>query len=285
MDLINFKVGYKTISLKILDILLTEQFNNNLTVLPNDNKSFLGVKDYMGIPTPVFDLGIILNGVSTERSNLDALKQLKSWQKQLIAWFNKLEQELLVSQSSLKANQYELTDFEQFYTEFKTDNDELKNTMSRFDEPFKSLLHKLTSAISAYKQGNSKQVSTQLEIIRRHELIHLERLFDSAIEQITLDYKPIIVFTTKDGMTPHVGLLVDKVEDNIEYKKEDIKPLDKLTEVGFDIDPQTRNMMYGLIKLADKHSVLIDPSAIFKPKDLETPDNAPEQETEAYGLF
>ncbi len=285
MDLINFKVGYKTISLKILDILLTEQFNNNLTVLPNDNKSFLGVKDYMGIPTPVFDLGIILNGVSTEHSNLDALKQLKSWQKKLMSWFNKLEQVLLVSLNSLKASQYELADFEQFYTEFKTDNDELKNTMSRFDEPFKSLLHKLTSAINTYKQDNSKQVSTQLEIIRRHELIHLERLFDSAIEQITLDYKPIIVFTTKDGMTPHVGLLVDKVEDNIEYKKEDIKPLDKLTEVGFDIDPQTRNMMYGLIKLANKHSVLIDPSAIFKPKDLETPDSAPEQETEAYGLF
>ncbi|MDN3487224.1 chemotaxis protein [Pseudoalteromonas sp. APC 3224] len=285
MDLINFKVGYKTISLKILDILLTEQFNNNLTVLPNDNKSFLGVKDYMGIPTPVFDLGIILNGVSTERSNLDALKQLKSWQKQLIAWFNKLEQELLVSQSSLKTNQYELTDFEQFYTEFKTDNDELKNTMSRFDNPFKSLLNKLASAIDAYKQGNNKQVGTQLEIIRRHELIHLERLFDSAIEQITLDYKPIIVFTTKDGLNPHIGLLVDKVEDNIEYKKEDIKPLDKLTEVGFDIDPQTRNMMYGLIKLADKHSVLIDPSAIFKPKELEPTSSAQEQETEAYGLF
>ncbi|CAD2223093.1 conserved hypothetical protein [Pseudoalteromonas sp. 3J6] len=285
MDLINFKVGYKTISLKILDILLTEQFNNNLTVLPNDNKSFLGVKDYMGIPTPVFDLGIILNGVSTEHSNLDALKQLKSWQKQLIAWFNKLEQELLVSQSSLKTNQYELADFEQFYTEFKTDNDELKNTMSRFDNPFKSLLNKLTSAIDAYKQGNNKQVGTQLEIIRRHELIHLERLFDSAIEQITLDYKPIIVFTTKDGVNPHIGLLVDKVEDNIEYKKEDIKPLDKLTEVGFDIDPQTRNMMYGLIKLADKHSVLIDPSAIFKPKELEPSSSAQEQETEAYGLF
>ena len=86
-------------------------------------------------------------------------------------------------------------------------------------------------------------------------------------------------------MTPHVGLLVDKVEDNIEYKQEDIKPLDKLTEVGFDIDPQTRSMMYGLIKLADKHSVLIDPSAIFKPKELEPSSSAQEQETEAYGLF
>ena len=86
-------------------------------------------------------------------------------------------------------------------------------------------------------------------------------------------------------MTPHVGLLVDKVEDNIEYRQEDIKPLDKLTEIGFDIDPQTRNMMHGLIKLADKHSVLIDPSAIFKPKELQASNNTQEQETEAYGLF
>lgn len=285
MDLINFKVGYKTISLKILDILLTEQFNNNLTVLPNDNKSFLGVKDYMGIPTPVFDLGIILNGVSTEHSNRDALKQLKSWQKQLIAWFNQLEQALLSSQNSLNTSQYELTDFEQFYMEFKTDNDELKSTMSRFNEPFKSLLQKVEDAVKAHKQNNSKQVLSQLEIVKRHELIQLERLFESAKEQITLDYKPIIVFTTKDGMAPHVGLLVDKVEDNIEYRQEDIKPLDKLTEIGFDIDPQTRNMMHGLIKLADKHSLLIDPSAIFKPKELQASNNAQEQETEAYGLF
>ena len=69
MELINFKVGCKTISLKILDILLTERFDNNLTTLPNNNKSFIGVKDYMDIPTPVFDLGIILNNISTEQSN------------------------------------------------------------------------------------------------------------------------------------------------------------------------------------------------------------------------
>jgi len=68
-------------------------------------------------------------------------------------------------------------------------------------------------------------------------------------------------------------------------KAEDIKPLDKLTEIGFDIDPQTRNMMHGLIKLADKHSVLIDPSAKFKPKELQASNNTQEQETEAYGLF
>ncbi|MEH6816703.1 MAG: chemotaxis protein [Pseudoalteromonas distincta] len=282
MELINFKVGCKTISLKILDILLTERFDNNLTTLPNNNKSFIGVKDYMDIPTPVFDLGIILNNISTEQSNAHVLKQLRTWQEILLNWFNTLQSNLLNSSASISSNDAELQDFVLFYKEFNTDNEDLKLTMSRLNEPFQSLLETVKEAISAHNQSDYKQVSALLEKIKRSNLIQLERLFESAKEQITLDYKPIIVFTTKDGLNPHVGLLVDKVEDNIDYKKEDIKPLDKLTEVGFDLDPQTKNMMRGLIKLSQKHSVLIDPSVIFKPTQLEESES---EETQAYGLF
>lgn len=282
MELINFKVGCKTISLKILDILLTERFDNNLTTLPNNNKSFIGVKDYMDIPTPVFDLGIILNNISTEQSNAHVLKQLRIWQDKLLNWFNTLQSNLLNSSASISNNDAELQDFVLFYKEFNTDNQYLKLTMSRLDEPFQSLLETAIAAIAAHNQSDHKHTSALLDKIKRNSLIQLERLFESAKEQITLDYKPIIVFTTKDGLNPHVGLLVDKVEDNIDYKKEDIKPLDKLTEVGFDLDPQTKNMMRGLIKLSQKHSVLIDPSVIFKPTQIEESES---EETQAYGLF
>ena len=40
--------------------------------------------------------------------------------------------------------------------------------------------------------------------------------------------------------------------------------------------------MLGLIKLPQKHSVLIDPSVIFKPTQIEEPES---EETQAYGLF
>jgi chemotaxis signal transduction protein len=282
MELINFKVGCKTISLKILDILLTERFDNNLTTLPNNNNSFIGVKDYMDTPTPVFDLGIILNNISTEQSNAHVLKQLRIWQDKLLNWFNTLQSNLLNSSASISNNDAELQDFVLFYKEFNTDNEDLKLTMSRLDEPFQSLLETAKAAIAAHNRSDDKHTSALLDKIKRSSLIQLERLFESAKEQITLDYKPIIVFTTKDGLNPHVGLLVDKVEDNVDYKKEDIKPLDKLTEVGFDLDPQTKNMMLGLIKLPQKHSVLIDPSVIFKPAQLEESES---EETQAYGLF
>ncbi|KTD89031.1 MULTISPECIES: hypothetical protein [unclassified Pseudoalteromonas] len=281
MELINFKVGCKTISLKILDILLTERFDNNLTTLPNNNKSFIGVKDYMDIPTPVFDLGIILNNISTEQSNKHILKQLRSWQDKQTSWFNTLEKNLLTQSETLTINETELQDFIIFYQEFNTDNPDLKLTMSRFNEPFESLLVQAKQAVTAHKQGEHKQVNNLLSKIKSSSIAQLERLFESAKEQITLDYKPIIVFTTKDGINPHVGLLVDKVEDSLDYKKEDIKPLDKLTDIGFDIDPQTKGMMRGLIKMAENHSVLIDPSVIFKPAALQEET----EKTEAYGLF
>ncbi|WP_410962659.1 hypothetical protein, partial [Salmonella sp. ZJHZ20_0179] len=87
MDLINFRVGQKTISLKILDILLTERFEDNLTSLPNDNKSFIGVKDYMETPTPIFDLGIILNKQSTQETNQALVELFSEWQQKQQQWF------------------------------------------------------------------------------------------------------------------------------------------------------------------------------------------------------
>lgn len=282
MDLINFRVGQKTISLKILDILLTERFQDNLTSLPNDNKSFIGVKDYMETPTPIFDLGIILNKQSTQETNQSLVELFSEWQQKQQQWFTALENSIKHNQPFNHNTDVQQSNFAKWYSHFKTENEDLKAIIERFKTPHNRLYARANKLIELVKQNNEKQALVELSIERNSNYMQLIRLFESAKEQILLDHKPIIIFTTKDGRTPHIGLLVDKVEDNISYKKEDIKPLDKLTDVGFDIDPQTKNMMRGLIKLENKHSVLIDPSAIFRPQHLM---HQQAEETEEYGLF
>ncbi|MBB1368109.1 chemotaxis protein [Pseudoalteromonas sp. SR44-5] len=282
MDLINFRVGQKTISLKILDILLTERFEDNLTSLPNDNKSFIGVKDYMETPTPIFDLGIILNKQSTQETNQSLVELFSEWQQKQQEWFTALEISIKHNQPFNHNTDVQQSNFAKWYSHFKTENEDLKAIIERFKTPHSRLYTKANKLIELVKQNNEKQALVELSIERNSNYMQLIRLFESAKEQILLDHKPIIIFTTKDGRTPHIGLLVDKVEDNISYKKENIKPLDKLTDVGFDIDSQTKNMMRGLIKLENKHSVLIDPSAIFRPQHLM---HQQAEETEEYGLF
>ena len=282
MDLINFRVGQKTISLKILDILLTERFEDNLTSLPNDNKSFIGVKDYMETPTPIFDLGIILNKQSTQETNQLLVELFSQWQQKQQEWFAALENSIKHNQPFNHNTDVQQSSFAKWYSNFKTENEDLKAIIERFKIPHSRLYAKANKLIELVKQNNANQALVELSIERSSNFMQLIRLFESAKEQILLDHKPIIIFTTKDGRTPHIGLLVDKVEDNISYKKENIKPLDKLTDVGFDIDPQTKNMMRGLIKLENKHSLLIDPSAIFRPQHLM---HQQAEETEEYGLF
>lgn len=249
MDLINFRVGQKTISLKILDILLTERFEDNLTSLPNDNKSFIGVKDYMETPTPIFDLGIILNKQSTQETNQSLVELFSEWQQKQQQWFTALENSIKHNQPFNHNTDVQQSNFAKWYSHFKTENEDLKAIIERFKTPHNRLYARANKLIELVKQNNEKQALVELSIERNSNYMQLIRLFESAKEQILLDHKPIIIFTTKDGRTPHIGLLVDKVEDNISYKKEDIKPLDKLTDVGFDIDPQTKNMMRGLIPI------------------------------------
>ena len=282
MDLINFRVGQKTISLKILDILLTERFEDNLTSLPNDNKSFIGVKDYMETPTPIFDLGLILNKQSTQASNQLLSNLFNEWEEQQYKWFNALENSINQNQIFNQSDDIQQSSFTKWYSNFKTENEDLQAIIERFKIPYGRLYERSNMIIRLVKEGAIKQALHELSHERNNSFMQLIRLFESAKEQIILDYKPIIIFTTKDGRTPHIGLLVDKVEDNISYQKENIKPLDKLTDIGFDIDPQTKNMMRGLIKLEDKHSVLIDPSAIFRPAHLVHQHT---EEAHGYGLF
>ncbi len=268
MDFINFKVGSKTIALKILDILLTERFNNDLTELPNNNKSFIGVKDYMGTPTPIFDLGLILNNESTYVAKSTLAKLLQARESDHMEWFRALEHSLKNDLPFTKQRDPHKCEFGQWCEQFRTDDEDLQIILKRFDQPHQRLHYLADELYELVQQGNKEQALIVLDKEKRTTYTLLLRLFESAREQILLEYKPIIIFTTKNGQHPHIGLLVDKVEESVNVNKEDIKPLDKLTSIGFDIDPQTRNMMRGLIKMENQHSVIVDPSAIFLNEEV-----------------
>ncbi|KZN31460.1 chemotaxis protein CheW [Pseudoalteromonas luteoviolacea] len=282
MDLINFRVGKKTISLKILDILLTERYEGNLTSLPNENPSFLGVKDYMGTPTPIFDLGLILNNQSSYETNQSLVELLQLREQDHKAWLSELELSVHNDVPFTKSRDPKQTDFGKWFYNFKTDNEDLKAILSRFEGPHDRLHSIADEVLNLCSKGKKDQALATLEKEKLTTFTKLIRLFESARDQIILDHKPIIVFTTEDGQQPHIGLLVDRVEDNIHCDESDIKPLHEMTNVGFDIDPQTKKMMKGLIKQGDNHSLVLDPSAIFRPEHLQ--DYEP-VETEEYGLF
>lgn len=277
MDFVNFRIGAKTISLKILDILLTERYDDNLTSLPNEHKAFLGVKDYMDIPTPVFDLGIMLNGVSTKQSNANLAHKLDQFITLNKTWFTALENAVENTQAMTNEYDDDIRQFVRWYQNMHAHDSDLKDILQRLSDSHQRLLEQAKLVRTATQEQGREILSYE----KHHSFAHLNRLLETAKDQILYNYKPIIVFTTKDGLNPYIGLLIDRVEDSISVEQDDIKSLSELTSVGFNIDNETKHMMAGLIKLGDSHSVIIEPSAIFRPEHL---SHNPE-ETPAYGLF
>lgn len=263
MDFINFKVGKNTIALKILDILLTQQYEENLTPLPNERKSFLGIKEIMRKPVPVFDLGLILNQVSSKESHQALIGMLKMAQQDLADWFYQLQQAIEEGIPFSGTRDPQPSTFDLWYDNEDADNEDMKSTRAVFETAYLQLHHFADEMLHLIKIDQKEEAHVQFIQEQRTTYVKLIRVFESLLEQIALDYKPIIVFTTQDGMSANVGFLVDKVEETVEVEEEDIQPLGDIIKTGFDIDPQTKNMMTGLIKHKNKHSLILDPSAIF----------------------
>jgi purine-binding chemotaxis protein CheW len=261
MDLVNFQVGAKTVALPILNILLTERFGNDLTELPNENPSFIGVKDFMNLPIPVFDLGKILNGSSTSDSNKSLAATLSNLKDDVQTWLSNINAAVVKPSSALNVLSPDQTSFNKWLDDFKCDNEDLIALLNKINEPTNELYEYFIEHGTEGKTANWERLFSTSKS-------HIQRLFESVIEQVELGYKPIIVFTTTDGREPHVGLLVDKVEDSLHVDEANIKSLDTVTSVGFSLDKQTRSMMQGLIQLENKHSLIIDPSSLFTETDI-----------------
>jgi len=268
MDLVNFRVGEKYIALNILDILVTERYQEDLTTIPTEDKSFLGVKDYVGTPTPVFDLGLIMNNVVTEQVNKELVGRFAKGEREHQQWFAALEASIKTGAAFNLEKSYQKCEFGSWYANLTVEDEELSSLLKRFDEPHQKL-HALADKLFTLRDSDQLDEALRLiEVERAGSFTQLQRLFEDAQVQVTESYKPIIVYTTVDGRTPYIGLLVDSVEDSVNINDDEIKSLSKIIETGFKLNEQTQQMLNGIVKINGKYSLIIDSTAIFE-KDTE----------------
>lgn len=239
MDLVNFKSGHKTVSLPILSILLTERYDNRLTELPNDNPSFVGIRDFMGSPVPVFDLSTLINKQSTEALHQQQITALDQAQQQFSQW---LKQALEGSVSALHS--------QPFYKWLNKLDATLPELATLFSVTKKHLL--------SLQNESNKADTKKLTDIRDA----FERACVSAYDMLEQGFKPIVVYVTQDGRQPKLGLLVDSVEDTVSIEQEKIKPLEDATQIGFEVDSRLKKLLSGLVELKDKHSIVLNIAAL-----------------------
>ncbi|WAJ71121.1 CZB domain-containing protein [Catenovulum adriaticum] len=257
MEVVNFRVGNRLVAFNILDILLTEKFVNDQTSVPSDDQSFLGVKDFMGRPTPIYDLGLAMNNISTQTQNNNVLQVLSEKEQAHEIWLDTLEESVKKEQKFTLTRDPKKCDLVQWYTQFTTSNQDLLDVLKRIEAPHRQLHALADKAIALTEQNNKAQAIKLIQQERIHTLASLKRLFSIARDQLAVTYKPVTVFTTTDGRTPALGFVVDKVEDSLHIEEEHIRPLKDIAPHIGNIDHRVKNMIDGLLTAGVQNSLLL----------------------------
>lgn len=257
MEVVNFRVGNRLVAFNILDILLTEKFVNDQTSVPSDDQSFLGVKDFMGRPTPIYDLGLAMNNISTQTQNNNVLDVLHEKEQAHEAWLETLEDCIKQDHKFTLPRDPKKCDLVKWYTQFKTTNQDLLEVLKRIEAPHCQLHGLADKAIALSEQNKKAQALKLIQQEGMQILASLKRLFSIARDQLEVTYKPVTVFTTTDGRTPSLGFVVDKVEDSLHVEDEQIRPLTEIAQYIGNIDHRVKNMIDGLLTAGTQNSLLL----------------------------
>ena len=212
-------------------------------------------------------LVLIMNNVVTEQANNQLVEMFTKGEREHIDWFAALEESITTGVAFGGEKSSHKCEFGVWHDNSTVEDEELSSLLKRFEEPHKRLHSLADKLIGLCDSDQMDEALRILETERHGTLTQLRRLFDDAQTQVTESYKPIIVYTTVDGRTPYIGLLVDSVEDSVNINDDEIKSLNKIIETGFKLNAQTQKMLNGIVKINNKYSLIIDSTAIFTKED------------------
>lgn len=252
MDMVTFKAGRAEVAINVLNILLTQKFENDCTAVPKNDPALLGVKEFMGQPVPVFDTSLLLDQRCTTEVNAELIQILHDRERDHEDWLAALNSALENNTPFTKPRDPSQCAFGKWYDSFESENGDLMRILASFDRPHTRIHSLADSLLNQAAEGDLKGALDTLQYERKTTFDHLKKLFKTARDEITQSYKPIVVYTTVDGHSPHIGFLFDSVEDSITVSEQHILPLSQKKSLVTAQSERSRALCSNIVALEDR---------------------------------
>jgi chemotaxis signal transduction protein len=229
--------------------------------MPVKKRGILGVYKYQEVVVPVFDYAGLIGVDSGQQIMQSLIEHLEAREKDHIIWLDDLEKSIDEGVPFTKALNPHDCAFGKWYDNFKTRDLILQEILEQFDAPHKHIHSLANKLLTLCDNGKQNQAMEQLHFEKHSTLRRLQSLFHQAREQIKSVMRPIIIFTTKDGIIPTLGILVDEINDVIEYGLEDVQ-----ANIGLDQDSSESNPLFSGMYLSknDSDSIICNIDNIIK---------------------
>jgi chemotaxis signal transduction protein len=217
--ILTFLLGSTSYAIDISSILsITDDFGK-IESSKNHQPSFLGYLYYRNKPVNTFECSTLL-GRDSNRTNLEAtIASLNEGEAAHVAWLNELEQSINNDTVFNPADNSSSCEFGHWLEHKQNATDEAtKALLDRFEEPHKEFHKHIDMLVKVAKKEGKEPALEQLSVAKRGRISELIRLFSYTKSQLKLAVHPVVLYITRDGVTPWFALVLDSMDDIISYE-------------------------------------------------------------------
>ncbi len=248
--MLTFLLGDTRFAIDISSILsITDDFEK-LEKSSNHQNSFLGYLYYRNKPVNTFEISTLLGRESNRHLLNQTITDLQKAEAEHVSWVQELENALRNDTSFTLPRKASQCEFDGWLDkQIKTADDVTRSLLERFKTPHHDF-HGLADKLLSVKQEQG--LDAALKELRSHKrglINEAARLFKYAQEQLKSSVHPVVLYITRDGVTPWFALILDSMDDIASYED------DQFTQLrGYDFDQteqQANDPVYGYIHNPD----------------------------------
>ena len=126
--------------------------------------------------------------------------------------------------------------------------------LSEFDRPHKQI-HALADKLLDMKQdGKLEKAIETLQYERNVTLKRLLKRFEQARTHLTESARQVLLYITEDGTTPIVALRIDDINDVVDFKPEQFKPMEHINNI---LSGSASEMVVAYLKQSEQADCLL----------------------------
>lgn len=248
--MLTFLLGDTRFAIDISSILsITDDFEK-LEKSSNHQQSFLGYLYYRNKPVNTFEISTLLGRESNRYLLSQTIADLQQGEADHIHWVQELENALRNDSAFNLPRKASQCEFDSWLNEQKKSADDMtRNLLERFNGPHQDF-HALADKLLKIKESQGVDAALkELRTQKRGLINEAARLFKYAQEQLKSSVHPVVLYITRDGVTPWFALILDSMDDIASYED------DQFTQLrGYDFESteqQANDPVYGYIHNPD----------------------------------
>jgi chemotaxis signal transduction protein len=225
-QIFTFFVEDMMFGVNIENVLMLGQDVNNIQRLPIEERGFCGVTKLEDRVVPVLDFAHRIGHLSGIDGKHALIESLTNYENSHLDWIRKLEESIKTGNAFTEQTSAKLCEFTNWLSTLKIRDETLAELFNAFQEPHADL-HKLVNVLFMFEPDETDKALEYLAVEKIKVLKNLRSLFSRAREQIQSGMRQVLLFVTTDGKTPRYALLIDDINDVIEYKPSDYQRSDQ----------------------------------------------------------